>query len=220
MSRAAIVTGASRGIGRAVADALVAGGWHVVAAVRAPSDGTPRYDARDPAAASAIVAHALDTFGRLDALVCSAGILRPCTASTGDDAALAELLDVNLHGPLRLARAAWPHLLASGHGRIVNVASLSGKRVANDYAGYAISKAALIAATHALRREGFAAGIRATALCPSFVATDMSAGMGGPPPETMTQPADLARLIATLLDLPGTASVAELVVHCRFEGIY
>lgn len=76
--------------------------------------------------------------------------------------------------------------MACGAGRIVTIASLSGKRVTNDYAGYAMSKFALVAATHALRREGWEQNIRATAICPSFVATDMSAAMGGPPPETMT----------------------------------
>ena len=119
-----------------------------------------------------------------------------------------------------LAPGAWPHLVAAGHGRIAMLASLSRKRVTNDYAGYAMSKFALVAATHALRREGWDNGVRATAICPSFVATDMSASMGGPPPKTMTRPADLARLVATVPTLPATASVAELAVACRFEPMF
>jgi NAD(P)-dependent dehydrogenase (short-subunit alcohol dehydrogenase family) len=225
--RVAMISGASRGIGRAIAERLLEDGWHVSAGVRDMSSLPERrglarfgYEATEAASAPRWVAGTVATFGRIDALVCSAGILLPFRASDGDEGALERMLEINVKAPLRLARAAWPHLVATGHGRIAMIASLSGKRVTNDYAGYAMSKFALVAATHALRREGWDKGVRATAICPSFVATDMSASMGGPPPETMTQPADLARLVATVLTLPETASVAELTVACRFEPMF
>jgi NAD(P)-dependent dehydrogenase (short-subunit alcohol dehydrogenase family) len=225
--RVAMLSGASRGIGRAIADRLLEDGWQVSAGLRDTSSMAERaglgrfsYEAMDAASAARWVEDTAAAFGRIDALVCSAGILLPFRASDGDEGALDRMLEINVKAPLRLARAAWPHLVAAGHGRIAMIASLSGKRVTNDYAGYAMSKFALVAATHALRREGWDKGVRATAICPSFVATDMSASMGGPPPETMTQPADLARLVATVLSLPDTASVAELTVACRFEPMF
>ena len=115
-----------------------------------------------------------------------------------------------------LSRIALPHLRAAGTGRIVNVASLSGKRVANPNAGYAISKFAVVALTHALRRAGWDDGVRATALCPGFVDTAMTVGAAYPR-EQMTRPADLAHLAEVLLRLPNTAVVAELLVNCRLE---
>ena len=111
-----------------------------------------------------------------------------------------------------------PHLRASGAGRIVNVASLSGKRVANANAGYAMSKFAVVALTHALRRAGWAEGVRATALCPSFVETDMTRGADFPR-EEMSKPEDLAAMVELLLRLPGSAVVAEVLVNCRLEMV-
>lgn len=110
------------------------------------------------------------------------------------------------------------HLGRSGSGRIVNVVSLSGKRVRGDNAGYAMSKFAALALTHATRRAGWQDGVRVTALCPAWVATDM-ASHASVPPEEMIQPEDLCALVATVLALPNNGSVAELMVNCRFEDM-
>ena len=80
-----------------------------------------------------------------------------------------------------------------------------------------MSKHAMMALTHAARRIAWDKGVRATALCPSFVRTDMTAGATALPREAMTDPADLARLAVTLIGLPNNASVAELLVNCRLE---
>src|SRR5690606_41521504 len=80
-----------------------------------------------------------------------------------------------VHAPRRLAKAAWEALAASGRGRVIILASLSGKRVKSAAAGsYSLSKFAAVALAHALRHAGFDKGIRATAVCPGFVATDMA----------------------------------------------
>ena len=120
---------------------------------------------------------------------------------------------------MRVIRSAWPQLVASGSGRVVNIASLSGKRVRNDNLAYAMSKFAVMALTQEVRRLGFEHGIRATALCPGFVDTDMTAHVTKWPREQMSRPEDIAALVEVLLHLPNTASVAELLVNCRHEDM-
>jgi NAD(P)-dependent dehydrogenase (short-subunit alcohol dehydrogenase family) len=120
-------------------------------------------------------------------------------------------------GPLFLTRACLPHLKASGNGRIVNVVSLSGKRVRNENIAYNMTKHAMMALTHGTRRIGWEHGVRATALCPSFVATDLTAGVTKVAREEMIEPGDLAELAATAIALPNTAAMAEMLVNCRLE---
>lgn len=122
---------------------------------------------------------------------------------------------VNLKGPL--TRVGLPHLRASGTGRIVNVSSLSGKRVRNDNIACAMTKHALMALTHGTRRIGWDDGVRASALCPGFVATDLTASVTKVSRNSMVDPKDLAVLAETLIALPNTASIAELLVNCRLE---
>ena len=223
--RIAMVSGASRGIGRAIAERLRRSGFRISAGARNPAtiDAGPdglvhRYDAERAEDASAWVAATLARFGRIDALVNAAGISSPrVRLDEPDETALDGMWRVNVKGPLRLIRAALPHLRAAGEGRVVNIASLSGKRVANENFGYAMSKFALIALTHALRREGWDAGIRATALCPGFVATDMTAYVTTAPREKMTRPEDIAALAEMLILLPNTATIGELLVNWRLE---
>jgi NAD(P)-dependent dehydrogenase (short-subunit alcohol dehydrogenase family) len=149
-------------------------------------------------------------------LVNAAGINTKATLADEDETALDSLWSVNVKAPLRLIRCAMPALRAGGEGRVVNVSSLSGKRVANENVGYAMSKFAVVALTHAVRREGWDDGVRATAVCPGYVATDMT--MQAPyPREKMSDPRDVAHLIATVLALPNTAVVAELLINCRLE---
>jgi len=82
-----------------------------------------------------------------------------------------------------------------------------------------MSKFAVMALTHSLRRLGWEKGIRATALCPSFVRTDMTTGSSRIAAELMSDPKDIAELVATLIALPNTAAVAELLVNCRLEDM-
>ena len=130
-----------------------------------------------------------------------------------DETALDQMLSVNVKGA-GAADPPWPlpALRASGTGRVINVASLSGKRLRNENVGYAMSKFAMMALTASVRREGRDDGIRACAVCPGFVATDMTAHVTRVPRAAMTDPKDLAVLVATIMALPNTASVAELLV--------
>jgi NADP-dependent 3-hydroxy acid dehydrogenase YdfG len=230
--RVVMITGANRGIGRAVAERLHALGYSLSLGARdldrlntASAAFAPErtllhaFDAKNRAVCKRWVEATVDRFGRIDGLINNAGIALPTAIESEDEDAFDELWQVNCMGPLRVIRLALPHLKASGSGRVINVASLSGKRVANTGAGYAMSKFALIALTHALRRIGFEHGIRATALCPSFVATDMTSQVTSFAQADMIDPADLAELAATILALPNTAAIAEVLVNCRHEDM-
>ena len=224
--RVVMVSGASRGIGRAVVDGLLASGFQVSAGVRdarglAGSDRllVRRYDAESIGSAEAWVDATVARFGVLHGLVNAAGINPAAPLTSADETPLDAMWLVNVKAPMRLIRLAMPHLQACGTGRVVNLSSLSGKRVRNPNVGYALTKFAMVALTHAVRREGWEHGIRAAALCPGFVATDMTAGVTALPRAAMTQPADLAALVETLMRLPNTAAVAELLVNCRHEDM-
>ncbi|MBV8964385.1 MAG: SDR family NAD(P)-dependent oxidoreductase [Hyphomicrobiales bacterium] len=230
--RVILVSGANRGIGFAIAKTLYDKGYTVSLGVRDPHAlmdsiahwnelrvHTARYEATQWHTHEAWVESVVERFGRLDGLVNNAGIGSRGTIRNIDEQELDTLFAVNCKAPLNMIRQALPHLEASGSGRIVNVASLSGKRVKNDSIAYNMSKFAVVALTHSVRRLGWEKGVRATALCPSFVRTDMTAGSTQISAERMSDPADLAELVATLIALPNTASVAELLVNCRLEDM-
>jgi NAD(P)-dependent dehydrogenase (short-subunit alcohol dehydrogenase family) len=226
--RVILVSGATRGIGRAVVERLLTAGYAVSAGVRdlsrAPAHARLRayhYEAASGAAAASWVESTIRDFGRIDGVVNAAGVSLRTPLIGSDEAALFASLDqmvsVNVKGPMAVVRAAWPHLAASGSGRVVNVSSLSGKRVRSDNIGYAMSKFALMALNQEIRRIGWEQGIRATALCPGFVNTDMTRAITQFPRDQMSQPEDLAELVELALRLPNNASVAELLVNCRHE---
>ena len=122
---------------------------------------------------------------------------------------------INVKAPLSMTRCALPHLRRSGAGRIINVASLAGKAVYGSGVGYSMTKFAVVALSHATRHAGWKDGVRCTALCPGYVATDMTSQVESVPASEMTSAEDLAELAKTILCLSNTASVAELVLNCR-----
>ena len=228
--RVVMISGANRGIGLALAQCLYAKGYTLSVGARdtaalatATAAMDPerihlaRYDATDWPGQSAWVDAAHARFGRIDVLVNNAGISSDMTLRDATETALDEIWAVNCKAPLNMIRCALPYLEASGSGRVINVASMSGKRVANDYIGYNMTKFAVLALTHGTRKIGWDKGVRATAICPSFVRTDMTAGSNKITPDKMIDPADLAELVATVIALPNTASVSELLVNCRLE---
>ena len=221
-----MISGASRGIGAAIAAAMAEAGWRVSLGVRQPgaipagANYLPcRFDALDPASEAAWVARTVEQFGRIDAVVNNAGITIRKTMLEADDADFDLLFGVNVKSPLRLTRAAWPHLVAS-KGKVVTIASLSGKRVKSAGSSfYALSKFAAVGLAHGLRQCGKEAGVRSTAICPGFVATDMVAARGLPQDE-ITQPGDIARIVRLVLELPASASISEIPVSWTVEEFF
>jgi NAD(P)-dependent dehydrogenase (short-subunit alcohol dehydrogenase family) len=228
--RVAMLSGASRGVGAAIARRLLDEGWHLSLGLRDPAAAAQfaaddrilarAYDARDPLSAPAWVSATLEHFGRLDALINNAAILHPFTLEEGDEADLDDMWEVNVKAPLRLVRAALPHLRRAGRGRVVNMASTDAKRIRPGAPlGYAMTKHALHAMTQAVRQEAHADGVRATAICPGAIDTQMIADLPGATPKAdRLQPDTVAQLVAFLLSLPNQANVAEFVVNTRLES--
>ena len=228
--RVIMVSGASRGIGRAIAETLHRKGYALSLGVRDPQALSQalnelggerllccRYVAEERATHESWLAETLSRYGRVDGLVNNAGGTVPFTIEEGDEEDLDRLWAVNVKGPLFMTRLCLPHLKAAGSGRIVNVSSLSGKRVRNENVAYNMTKHALMALTHGSRRLGWESGVRVTALCPSFVRTDLTADATKIGRNEMIDPDDLAELAATVIALPNNAAVAELLVNCRLE---
>lgn len=235
MTRTILISGASRGIGRAIAERALRDGHRLSLGLRSPEalEGTGLdparaghgrvqlvpYDATEPETAARWVAAAQSWSGGFDALIHCAGVwlstpLLFTDAQTGDPE---HLLRVNLMGPWWLTRAAWPQLAAHGDARIQVLVSMSGKRSKGRWAGYVSSKFALMGLCQTMRNEGFDTGIRVTAICPSWVNTDMVRGITSVPAADMTQPEDLAALSSRLLELPASAVPFELAVSCLAE---
>ena len=229
--RVALISGAGRGIGLAIARELLEHGWRVSAGTRQPVAALAEYgadrchgaafDARDPATEAAWVAAAHDHFGRIDAIVHNAGILSDKTVVQASDQDFDDIFAVNVKSPMRLTQRVWPYLRAAPEDKVLVIASLAGKRVRAAEAGlYSMSKAAALMLAHGIRHAGVADRIRCTAICPGFVATDMAEGVEESIKSQLTQPQEVARIARLALELPATASVAEIPVSWQVESAF
>lgn len=223
-----VISGASRGIGAATAEAMLEAGWAVSLGMRdtgvskfsGASVLNCRYDALDPQSERDWVSQTVARFGRIDGLVLNAGIMMKKTVLEATDDDFDRMFAVNVKSPMRISQLAWPHL-EKGRGRIVVMSSLSGKRVRSAGAGlYGMSKFALTALSQALRQCGKESGVRSTAICPSYVATEMAQGLTSVAESELTRPQDIATIIRTVLSLPASASIAEVPVNWTVEECY
>lgn len=229
-SRVAMISGGNRGIGLAAARQLLAEGWCVSIGCRhidgvdiPPGErvGIFHYNAEDPDSEKKWLTETINQFGQVDALIINAGIMIQGSVINATDEEYRKIFEVNVTAPWRLSKLVWPALKSSGNGKIVIMSSLSGKRVASSESGlYSMSKFAVTGLTHALRLAGVDDRIRVTAICPSYVATDMAKSITDLAPEKMTSPESIATLILTVLNLPFEASVAEIPVHWNYESMY
>jgi 3-oxoacyl-[acyl-carrier protein] reductase len=208
----ALVTGASRGIGAAVARRLADAGVALGLGSRSGDDlgiagaVTLPTDVRDPGQVAALVAATVAAHGRLDIVVANAGVGAYGPFLELDPEQLELMIDVNLKGVMYTARAALPHLLQAGGGDFVSLASVAGVNAFPGEAVYNASKFGQVGFTRALDLELREHGVRCTSICPGGVATDFAIGTGRTPdmPELaeMMSAGDVADVVLFALTRP------------------
>jgi NAD(P)-dependent dehydrogenase (short-subunit alcohol dehydrogenase family) len=230
--RVAVVTGAGRGIGRAYAELLAARGARLVvndlggAMTGGGADAGPAAEVADGISAAggvavadahdvsreegaaALIATAVDQFGRVDALVNNAGIIRWAKFPEADEENVDQHLAVHVRGSFLTARAAWPHFVEQGYGRIVNTTS-SGMFGLPNNVGYATAKAAVVGLTRSLATAGVEHGIRCNLVAPAAY-TRMAGDVDHDSPMATTMaPALVAPMVAFLVheDCPVTGEI-------------
>ena len=191
--KSVIVTGGSRGIGRAIVDLFAAEGADVTffylsdaaaaeAAVAAARDTSRtvaalKVDVRDSAACRDAIESVVERCGRIDILVNNAGVIRDNPLSAFEDADVADVLDTNVTGVFNVTRAVVPHMIAKRSGRIVNLSSVSGEKGGRGQTNYAASKGAINAFTRALAVELAPRKINVNGVAPGVIDTEMSAAV-------------------------------------------
>lgn len=225
--RVAIVTGASRGIGRAIAMALAQRGAGVVVnytgradaaaqaaeAIRGTGGRVLVYQANvvDPGEANALVKAAIDEFGRVDILVNNAGITRDNLILRMKDEDWDAVLEVNLKGAFNCTRAAARGMVKNHYGRIINISSVVGLTGNSGQANYCAAKAGLIGFTKAMAKELGSRSITVNAVAPGFITTEMTAGLPEEVKEKMLAQVPLKRF-------GGPEEVAELVAFLASDA--
>jgi NAD(P)-dependent dehydrogenase (short-subunit alcohol dehydrogenase family) len=226
----ALVTGASRGIGRAVAMALAGAGCDVallardtrrlgetaeMCAVCARRTLVLPGDVSDRSVLETAVERTVAELGGLHVLVNNAGVFAQGSAAELDLDVARRAFAINIDAPLALTRLALPHMLAAQGRRraIVNIASISGKMSFRGAGIYAASKHALVGYSGSLYEDVREAGIKVCAICPGYVNTRMANLDPGLNPELMIQPDDVARAVLFVVRYPDTGCPTEIIIR-------
>jgi NAD(P)-dependent dehydrogenase (short-subunit alcohol dehydrogenase family) len=239
----AIVTGGTRGIGRAIAAAILSAGGRVMitgrdragvdGAVAELSTGLPAsqpsslpaargrvagfaLDVRDRAACEALMAETASRFGGFNTLVNNAGIGRFVDVADMAPEDWDDLIGTNLSGPFYCSRAAIPYLRQAGGGWIINIASLAGRNSFAGGAAYCASKAGLIAFSESLMQEVRGDNIRVSVVMPGSVATEFSSPHGGAEGRDVSWKLtadDVAQVVADLLAYPARSLPSKVEIR-------
>ncbi|MGD0167523.1 MAG: SDR family NAD(P)-dependent oxidoreductase [Gaiellaceae bacterium] len=225
--KVAFITGASRGIGAAVARALSAEGVKLGLASRSGADlGLAdalglACDVRDRAQVEKAVAAAVERFGRLDICIANAGVGSYHSLVEAPPEHIEEMIDVNLKGTVYAYRAAIPHLVASGEGDLVTIASEAGRRGLPGEAVYCASKFGQVGLTRSLDHELREKNVRCTNVCPGGVATDFALAEGyGRTPDVlpgMMSAEDVAEVVLFVLTRPRNQRILEIALRPMTE---
>lgn len=216
----ALVTGASRGIGRAIAESLARCGAKVacvarsaeklqetVSAITAAGGAAEAFECNvaDAASVEKTVSAIVEKFGKLQILVNNAGITRDTLLARMSDEQWDEVLNTNLRGAFLFTRAVTRPMMQGRYGRIINIASVSGLVGNAGQANYSASKAGLIGFTRSVARELASRNVTANCVCPGFIETDMTAALGEAVQEEVKK-----RIPAKRLGKPEDVSAAVL----------
>jgi NADP-dependent 3-hydroxy acid dehydrogenase YdfG len=227
-NKVVMVSGANRGIGKAIVKSLVRKGYTLSVGIRNPSamEGfgglVCPFDAMISSSAEEWVNKTIDTFGRIDALVNNAGLVKKITFdgyTSEEDSTLKEMWKINSVSPLLLSKLCSKYLYKSDLGRIIHISSMSGKRVGNrdKNMGYAMSKFSLMAVSEAISLEGVGdiEGVRSTVICPGYVKVERNTQAILDKNIHSLKPEDIADVVSFLLELPKRVVIPEIcVVPC------
>ena len=239
MNKVAIITGASRGIGFAIAKKLHQDGADVALCARSPIRDFPQerslaltMDIRDPKSVDAGIRRIVDRFGKIDIVVNNAGISGVIPVDSPDTAAWLDVIQTNVIGTYHVTHSAVPHM--PDGGRIIMISSVLGKFGVPGYTAYCASKTGLIGFTRALALELAPRKITVNAICPGWTDTEMArAGMreiaesegitveefkkqamSRVPLGEMVQPGEVANLVAFLAAETGSKITAQAISIC------
>ena len=233
--RKILISGSSRGIGKAIAIKLLKEGHSISLGVRNKDDlintaldpisNNPekfivhKYDATVKNSSIEWVKKTFKTFKNIDTIIHCAGILKRTSLIFNDNEIqdIENIWKVNVLGPWILTRDAWKYLSMNNSGRIIVLVSMSGKRSKGNLASYSMSKFALMSLCQTMKNEGWEKGIRVTAICPGWVNTDMAKEINHFPKEDMTQTNDIAKICSNILDLPNSSVPFEIALNCQLE---
>ncbi len=223
--KTALVTGASRGIGRAIAERLAKEGYAVAAIATKPSDASEKTqaiitesggecsffycDVSDFAAAAACAAEVKEALGAPTVLVNNAGVTRDRLLLQMTEEDFDYVVSVNLKGAFNMTKAVIGDMVRARHGSVINISSVAGLMGNAGQINYASSKAGLIGFTKSLAREYARRGIRANAVCPGYIETDMTQALSESAREGLVsavplmrpgKPQDVAQAVAFLCE--------------------
>ena len=233
--RTILISGANRGIGLNIAYRELKEGNRISAGIRDiesikgsiidPNKWPEgriiinKYDALDKSSAKKWISNTLNQFGGFDSVINCSGVLSkvPFLFKDGDEKEILNTLNINFLGIWNLCRLSWEHLCVSGKGRIIVLVSMSGKRSKGDLAAYSSSKFALMGLCQTMKNKGWDKNIRISAICPSWVNTEMAANISSLDKKNMTQPEDIAEICSTILKLPTQSVPFEIALNCNYE---
>ena len=177
------------------------------------------YDALRKNTAEDWIKNTVDKFGGFDSLINCAGVFSkvPFLFKDGDEEEILNTLNINFMAIWNLCKLSWEYLCASNRGRIIVLVSMSGKRSKGDLAAYSSSKFALMGLCQTMKNKGWDKNIRISAICPSWVNTEMAQNISSLDKSSMSQPSDIAEICSTILKLPTQSVPFEIALNCNYE---
>jgi NADP-dependent 3-hydroxy acid dehydrogenase YdfG len=235
-TRVALITGATSGIGAAIAAELSGAGYALVLTGRSEIEldklahslpgpsATVAGDLRDESLPGRLVAAAVEQFGGCDVCVNNGGILETGTIESIDVERVCEMVRVNVEAAFRIAYVFLKHCVKQGRGHLINTSSVLGRKVRPTAGGYAGTKWAIEALSEALRMELSKTEIQVSAIEPGLVKTHLHDRWEKPPGELLgiaepLQPADVARVVRFILEQPPHVRIPQMMILPRGQEI-